>query len=196
MIHPSIYRICASSCGALSSLPLDVVQTKILSGEKDIFKINELKYTFLMTFLFTIQNSVYEFTSFIPNKSIRGTLSGLSASPFYILVEMKKMKNRLGLYPFYKKFIFWLIFREIIVYVTIYNLFMLNIPYSKLLGSLLANGFGFPLKIIAFKNGYPTLNYSYDKIKKTALIEIVKSSIGDSITLYLIYNFPFSPLKI
>jgi hypothetical protein len=196
MIHPSIYRICASSCGALSTLPLDVVQTKILSGEKDIFKINELKWTFLMTFLFTIQNSVYEFTSFIPNKSIRGTLSGLSASPFYILVEMKKMKNRLGLYPFYKKFIFWLTFREIIVYVTIYNLFMLNIPYSKLLASLLANGFGFPLKIIAFKNGYPTLNYSYDKIKKTAVIEIIKSSIGDSITLYLIYNFPFSPLKI
>ena len=196
MIHPTIYRICASSCGALSTLPLDVVQTKILSGEKDIFKINELKWTFLMTFLFTIQNSVFEFTSFIPNKSIRGTLSGLSASPFYILVEMKKMKNRLGLYPFYKKFIFWLTFREIIVYVTIYNLFMLNIPYSKLLGSLLANGFGFPLKIIAFKNGYPTLNYSYDKIKKTAVIEIIKSSIGDSITLYLIYNFPFSPLKI
>ena len=193
MIHPTIYRICASSCGALSTLPLDVVQTKILSGEKDIFKINELKWTFLMTFLFTIQNSVYEFTSFIPNKSIRGTLSGLSASPFYILVEMKKMKNRLGLYPFYKKFIFWLTFREIIVYVTIYNLFMLNIPYSKLLASLLSNGFGFPLKIIAFKNGYPTLNYSYDKIKKTALIEIIKSSIGDSITLYLIYNFPFSP---
>jgi hypothetical protein len=196
MIHPIIYRICASSCGALSSIPLDIVQTKILSGEKDIFKINELKWTFLMTFLFTIQNSVYEFTSFIPNKSIRGTLSGLSASPFYILVEMKKMKNRLGLYPFYKKFIFWLTFREIIVYVTIYNLFMLNIPYSKLLASLLSNGFGFPLKIIAFKNGYPTLNYSYDKIKKTALIEIIKSSIGDSITLYLIYNFPFSPLKI
>jgi hypothetical protein len=146
--------------------------------------------------LFIIQNSVYEFTSFIPNKTIRGTLSGLSASPFYILVEMKKMKNRLGLYPFYKKFIFWLTFREIIVYVTIYNLFMLNIPYSKLLASLLANGFGFSLKIIAFKNGYPTLNYSYDKIKKTALIEIIKSSIGDSITLYLIYNFPFSPLKI
>jgi hypothetical protein len=196
MIHPIIYRICASSCGALSSIPLDIVQTKILSGEKDIFKINELKWTFLMTFLFTIQNSVYDFTSFIPNKSIRGTLSGLSASPFYILVEMKKMKNRLGLYPFYKKFIFWLTFREIIVYVTIYNLFMLNIPYSKLLASLLSNGFGFPLKIIAFKNGYPTLNYSYDKIKKTALIEIIKSSIGDSITLYLIYNFPFSPLKI
>ena len=196
MIHPSIYRICASSCGALSTLPLDVVQTKILSGEKDIFKINELKWTFLITFLFTIQNSVYELTSFIPNKSIRGTLSGLSASPFYILVEMKKMKNRLGLYPFYKKIIFWPTFREIIVYVTIYNLFMLNIPYSKLLASLLSNGFGFPLKIIAFKNGYPTLNYSYDKIKKTALIEIIKSSIGDSITLYLIYNFPFSPLKI
>ena len=196
MIHPSIYRICASSCGSLSTLPLDVVQTKILSGEKDIFKISELKWIFLMTILFTIQNSVYEFTSFIPNKTIRGTLSGLSASPFYILVEMKKMKNRLGIYPFYKKFIFWLTFREIIVYVTIYNLFILNNPYSKLLASLLANGLGFPLKIIACKNGYPTLNYSYDKIKKTAFIEIIKSSIGDSITLYLIYNFPFSPLKI
>lgn len=196
MIHPTIYRICASSCGALYTIPLDVVQTKILSGEKNIFKINELKWTFLMTFLFTIQNSVYEFTKFIPNITIRGILSGLSASPFYILVEMKKTKNRLGIYPFYKKFIFWLTFREIIVYVTIYNLFMLNIPYSKFLASLLANGFGFPLKIIAFKNGYPTLNYSYDKIKKIALIEIIKSSIGDSITLYLIYNFPFSPLKI
>ena len=149
-----------------------------------------------MTFLFTIQNSVYEFTKFIPNITIRGILSGLSASPFYILVEMKKTKNRLGIYPFYKKFIFWLKFREILVYVTIYNLFMLNIPYSKLLASLLANGIGFPLKIFALKNGYPTLNFSYDKIKKTAIIEIIKSSIGDSITLYLIYNFPFSPLKI
>jgi hypothetical protein len=196
MIHPTIYRICASSCGALYTIPLDVVQTKILSGEKNIFKINELKWTFLMTFLFTIQNSVYEFTKFIPNITIRGILSGLSASPFYILVEMKKTKNRLGIYPFYKKFIFWLTFREILVYVTIYNLFMLNIPYSKLLASLLANGIGFPLKIFALKNGYPTLNFSYDKIKKTAIIEIIKSSIGDSITLYLIYNFPFSPLKI
>ena len=128
MIYPTIYRISASSCGALSSIPLDVVQTKILSGEKDIFKISELKWTFLMTFLFTIQNSVYEFTKFIPNKTIRGTLSGLSASPFYILVEIKKMKNRLGIDPFYKKFIFWLTFREILVYVTIYNLFMLIIP--------------------------------------------------------------------
>ena len=196
MIHPTLYRICASSCGALSTLPLDVIQTKTLSGEKDIFKISELKWTLLMTFLFTIQNSVYEFSNFIPNITIRGILSGLSASPFYVLIETKKMKNRLGILPFYKKFIFWLTFREILVYVTIYNLFMLNIPYSKLLASLLANGIGFPLKIFALKNGYPTLNFSYDKIKKTAIIEIIKSSIGDSITLYLIYNFPFSPLKI
>jgi len=195
MIHPTLYRICASSCGALSTLPLDVIQTKTLSGEKDIFKISELKWTLLMTFLFTIQNSVYEFSNFIPNITIRGILSGLSASPFYVLIETKKMKNRLGILPFYKKFIFWLTFREIVVYVTIYNIFILNIPYSKLLASLLANTFGFPFKIIAFKNGYPKMSYSYGKIRKTAIIEIIKSSIGDSITLYLIYNFPFSPIK-
>lgn len=196
MIYPTLYRICASTCGALSSVPLDVAQTKILSGEKNIFKVDELKWTMVITLLFTIQNSVYEFTSFIPNKSIRGTLSGLSASPFYILVEAKKMKSRLGIYPFYKKFALWMTIREILVYVTIYNLFMLNIPYSKFLASLTANGLGFPLKIIAFKQGYPMLNYSYNKIKKTALLEIIKSSIGDSITLYFIYNFYFSPLKI
>lgn len=195
MLLPCIYRICASSCGAISSVPLDVIQTKILSEEKDIFKIEELKWTFIMTLLFSIQNTVFEMTSFIPNKTIRGTLSGLSASPFYLIAEIKKMQSRLGFKPFYKGFVFWLTFREIIVYVTLYNLFMINFPYSKFIAALLANGFGFPFRIIALKQGYPMLNYSNDKIKKTALLEILKSAIGDSITLYLIYNFKFSPIK-
>ena len=196
MIYPTIYRICASSCGALSSVPLDVIQTKILSEQKNIFKIEELKWTLIMTLLFSIQNTVYEMTSFISNKTIRGSLSGLSASPFYLLVEIKKMNCRLGLKPIYKGFVFWLTFREILVYIILYNVFMIKIPYAKFIAALLANSVGFPFKILGFRSGYPMLKFSNDKIKKTAFLEILKSAIGDSITLYLIYNFKYSPIKI
>jgi hypothetical protein len=196
MIHPNIYRICASACGIISGIPLDILQTNIVSEEKVTFKLNELKLIFLTTIIFTSQNIVFEYTRFIPNKSIRGLLSGVTVSPIYILLESSKIKNRLGLYPIYKNIIFWLTFRQILFYITLYNLLYINVRYSKILSPLFANFLGFPLKIIALKKSYPIINYSTNKIKNIAAIEIVKSSFSDCICLYLIYNAPFSPLKI
>jgi hypothetical protein len=191
--YPTLYRLGASSCGALTTIPLDILQTKIISNQTIEFKLEEFKIMFLMTTLFSIQNGVYNWSSFFNNKSLRGALAGLSAAPFYIFLESKKLYSRLGLLPKYKVFIFWITLRQIIVFVTLYNIFDLNIIYAKFISAFLANSFGFPLRILALKQAYPTLNFDLNNIKKTGLLEIIKSSIGDGTTLYLIYNFKYSP---
>lgn len=191
--YPTLYRLCASSCGALTTIPLDILQTKIISNQTIEFKLEEFKIMFLMTALFSIQNGVYNWSSFLNNKSLRGALAGLSAAPFYIFLESKKLYSRLGLLPKYKVFIFWITLRQIIVFVTLYNIFDLNIIYAKFISAFLANSFGFPLRILSLKQAYPTLNFDIKNIKKTGLLEIIKSSIGDGTTLYLIYNFKYTP---
>lgn len=192
-LYPSLYRIGASSCGALTTIPLDILQTKIVSNQPIEFKLEEFKIMFLMTALFSIQNGVYNWCAFLNNKSLRGALAGLSAAPFYIFLESKKLYSRLGLTPKYKNFIFWITIRQIVVFVTLYNTFDLNIMYAKFVSAFFANFFGFPLRILALKQGYPSLNFDIKNIKKTGLLEILKSSIGDGSTLYLIYNFKYSP---
>ena len=192
-LYPILYRIGASSCGALTTIPLDILQTKIVSNQSIEFKLEEFKIMFLMTALFSIQNGVYNWSSFLNNKSLRGALAGLSAAPFYIFLESKKLYSRLNLLPKYKNFIFWITLRQVIVFVTLYNIFELNIVYAKFFSAFLANSFGFPLRILALKQGYPTLKFDLNNIQKTGLLEIVKSSIGDGTTLYLIYNFKYSP---
>lgn len=192
-IYPSLYRIGASSCGALTTIPLDILQTKIISNKPIEFKLDEIKIIFLMTALFSIQNGVYNWSVFLNNKSLRGTLAGLSIVPFYIFLESKKFYSRIGIKPKYKNFIFWITLRQIIVFVTLYNTFELKIKYAKFISAFLANSVGFPLRILALKQGYPSLNFDLKNIKKTGLLEIVKSSIGDGSTLYLIYNFKYSP---
>ena len=195
MINPSLYRIAAASCGAVSIIPLDIMQTKIISNKDVEFKIDEFKWMFYMTLLFSIQNAVYDWSKFINSQTIRGALSGIVASPIYIYLEISKIYSRLNIYPKFKNFAFWITLREIILFVIMYNIFLLNIPYSSFISAFFANGFGFPFKIIAFKKGYHTLTFDSKTIKKTAFIEIIKSSIGDGITLLLIYNFKFSPIK-
>ncbi len=195
-LYPCLYRITAASCGALTSIPLDILQTNILNNNKIIkFNLEELKIFFLMITLFSVQNIIYNWSGFLKNKSYRSILSGLSSVPFYIFLETKKINTRLALYPKYNKLIFWIIVRQIIVFVTLYNIIELNIMYSKFIGALLANSFGFPLRILAIKEAYPSLNLNSNNIKKTGLLEIIKSSLSDGITLYLIYNFKHSPFK-
>lgn len=194
-IHPSLYRIGAASCGALTTIPFDIIQTKIISNKNIEFKIQEFKWIFFITILFFIQNSVYEWSKFINSQTIRGTLSGIAASPIYLYLEIRKINCRIGIFPKFNKFCLWIILREIIVFVTMYNIFLLNIPYSKFISAFLANAFGFPIKIIALKKGYPSLLINYNSIKKMCILEIIKSSLGDGLTLVLIYNCKFSPLK-
>jgi len=194
-IYPSLYRIGAASCGALTTIPFDIMQTKVVSNEDIEFKLEEFKWMFFMTALFAIQNSVYDWSKFIYSQTIRGTLSGIVASPIYIYLEMRKINSRIGLYPKIKQFALWITLREIIVFVTMYNIFLLKIPCAKFISAFLANSLGFPLRVLAFKKAYPTLTFDNKSIKKTAILEIIKSSIGDGLTLVLIYNCKFSPIK-
>ena len=194
-IYPSLYRIGAASCGALTTIPFDIMQTKVVSNQNIEFKLEEFKWMFFMTALFAIQNSVYDWSKFINSQTIRGALSGIVASPIYIYLEMQKINSRIGLYPKIKQFTLWITLREIIVFVTMYNIFLLKIPCAKFISAFLANSLGFPLRILAFKKAYPTLTFDNKSIKKTAILEIIKSSIGDGLTLILIYNCKFSPIK-
>ena len=194
-IYPSLYRIGAASCGALTTIPFDFMQTIVISNHNIEFKLEEFKWIFFMTLLFTIQNSVYDSSKFINSQTIRGILSGIVASPIYIYLEMQKIYSRIGVYPEIKKFSLWITLREIIVFITMYNIFLLNIPYAKFISAFLANSFGFPLKVIAFKKAYTKLTFDSKSIKKTAILEIIKSSLGDGLSLALIYNCKFSPIK-
>ena len=185
-IYQPLSTIFASSCGALTTVPFDILQTKILSNKSIDLSLQELKFVLFMSILFSIQNNVYVKTSFLNNNFIRGSLAGLSTVPFYILLESKKINLRLGIYPTYKKFIFLITIRQLVVFVTLYSVLELNIFYKNFISALLANSFGFPLRILALKQAYPILNLNFNNIIKTGLLEIFKSSIGDSTSLYLL----------
>lgn len=85
--------------------------------------------------------------------------------------------------------------RSIVVYVTMYNIFILNIPYAKFVAGFMANFMGFPLKLICMSKSYPIIKLDMIKIKKIGLLEVIKSGIGDGLTLYLIYGLKYSPIK-
>lgn len=94
MINPFLYRVACASCGGLSVLPLDVLQTKILTNETLQFNPEEFKWLIFMPSVFALQNTVYNWAHFIPNQIIRGSLAGLAASPPYIFLEIKKIYTR------------------------------------------------------------------------------------------------------
>ena len=193
--YPSLYRICASSCGILTTIPLDMLETKIVTNKPINFKSDQFKIIFLTIALFSLQNTIYNWTCFLKNKTIQGILVGLTTTPLYIFLESKKLYLRIGLKPKYKKFVFWIILRQLALFITLYNVFELNIKYIKFFSPILSNTIALPIRILAVKSGYPALNLDFKNIKKMGLIEIIKSSIRDGTTLYLIYNFKYSPLK-
>ena len=194
-INPILYKFCTSACGGLLTIPLDVVQTKIISTEKVEFNLNEFKWILFMPFVFVIQNGAYMNTIRISNQIIRGIIAGIAAAPLYIFLEIKKYESRLNLLPKMNVFIFWMTLRSMLVYGTMYNIFMLNIPYAKLTAGLIANFMGFPFRLISMSKSYPNIKLDVNSIKKTGLLEVIKSGIGDGLTLYLIYGLKYSPIK-
>ena len=193
-INPYIYRVCSASCGALSTLPIDIIQTSVLTQKNVTLRVNELPLMLIMSNLFAIQNTVYSLTKCIPNISFRGFLAGLSISPFVIFIQSKKYYYRFGMYPIYKKFIFWTTLREIVFYISLYNLYRSNIYFSLFFAPLISNIIAYFFRIISIKKSYIQLNITSQNIFYASIIEIIKSSISDSITFYLIYNYKFSPL--
>lgn len=195
-MYPTLYKLCSSACGGLSTLPLDVIQTKIMSTEKVEFNMNEFKWIGLMPLVFVMQNAAYTNSNKINSELIKGTIAGLVASPLYIFLEIKKYQTRLKILPKMKEFIFWMTLREVVVYITLYSIFMLNIPYAKFVAGFMANLLGFPLRIICMSKSYPIIKTDMNSIKKTGILEVIKSGLGDGLTLYLIYGFRYSPVKV
>ena len=66
-IYQPLSTIFASSCGALTTIPFDILQIKILSNKSIDFSLQELKFVLFMSLLFSIQNNVYVKTSFLNN---------------------------------------------------------------------------------------------------------------------------------
>lgn len=186
--HSTLYKLSASSCGALVTIPFDILQTKAMCNKNIELKLDEFKYMFYMVLLFTLQSIVYDSSKFIKSKMLRGALSGLASSPIYIYVERKKLESRLQIYPKIKNLLFWITIRQTLLFITLYNVINSNIPYSKFLSAFFANLIGFPLRLIALKKSYNNLNIDYSCLKKTCILEILKSTFGDGITLTLIYK--------
>ena len=183
-----LYKVTCATCGGLSTLPIDMLQTKILTNSSINFNLNELKYMFAMCNVFAFQNIVYNNSNFILNKLLRGIFTAFIISPSVIYLKMQKYYNRLNILPKYKYFIFFTFLREILFYSILYSLYISNLKYNKFLGPLIANFLVFPLKVLNVKYSYKKFNIKTYNIKYTALIEILKSSIGDIIALFLIYN--------
>ena len=192
--YPIIYRTYCSTCGAISILPLDIFQSKIISNKPITIKLSELKWISLVSLIFVTQYTIYNSTHFINNQSIRGLLAGLGASPIYIILEIKKYYSRFEIHPVYKNIIIWLTLREICFYITIYSFYNYDFKYIKFVSIIAANTIGFPLKMLALKKSYKKININKKTIKKLACIEIFKSSIGDSITYFLINNYELKKL--
>jgi len=187
-ITPYLYKVSCASCGGLSTLPIDILQTKILTNSSINVNFNELKYMFAMCNIFAFQNIIYDNSNFIFNKSLRGIFAGFIITPSVVYFKMKQYYNRLNILPKYKYFIILTFLREILFYSILYTLYASNLKYNKFLAPLIANSFAFPIKVLTIKYSYKTFNIKTSNIKYSALIEILKSAIGDSITLFLIYK--------
>ena len=64
-LYPSLYRIVSCSCGSLTTIPFDLLQTKIISNKQIEFKLEEFKFLFFMVLLFSLQNEIYNLCFFI-----------------------------------------------------------------------------------------------------------------------------------
>ncbi len=190
IIKPYIHKVICSSCGGISTLPLDILQTKILTNKNIEFTSKEFKYLFLMCNIFAFQNLIYDLNKYFYNNAIKGALSGLIISPFVTYIDMKKYHCRLKIKPNYKNFISISILREIVFYSLLYNLYFSNIKYIQILSPLITNIIAYPIKIYKLKKSYNII-INNKNIKLSILLEILKSSIGDCIALFLINNFKF-----
>lgn len=190
-IKPTLIRVGCASCGALTTLPIDFFQTKMITGENIQFNIKEFGLLFLMSNIFAFQNYIYHFFKFIPNHTIRGSIAAISISPAVIYIKLQKFNSRLSIKPIYKNFIALTIIREILFYSSLYTLYMKKFYNYLFISPLIANIIVFPMKFLIFKYSYPSININTDlnNIKNSAIIEIIKSTLGDSIALYLLFKF-------
>ena len=190
IIKPLLYKIGCSACGMLTTLPIDIIQTEIMSNKIISFEFSEIKLGLVMTFMFALQNEIHSRMYRINSKLLRGLISGTFVAPVYSYIQKARFETRLKINIQNINVLYILLtIRSILFYTILYsNLNNVNNILRVLYASIVANVATYPLKIIAFKNCYPYIYISNNQIIQTYLIEILKNILGDSVSLYLIYN--------
>ena len=184
--NPVIYRYICTAGSSLLTLPLDIVQVKIISTDNIVIDVAEFKWLLLFPLILTSQNIVYSRLSCIKNIICRGALAGAITSPIYAYLETRKMYSRLHIFPNYNIYARIIFLRQALLFAILYKIGSLNIPHATFLSALIANAVGFPLKMFALKNSYPIFEINKKTIKIVGLLEIIKTSISDGLALLLI----------
>lgn len=188
LINPIAYKLGSSICAGLAVLPLDIIQTNMMSSKKVEFHMEEFKWVLLMPLVFLLQNTAYTMSIRLNNQALRGAIAGILTSPFYIFLQAKKFKSRFKLMPNMKPFILWMTLRQMILYASLYSIYKINIPYAKFVAGIVANTGVYPIRYLCMSNSYSLIKTDTNTIKKIAVLEIIKSGLGDGIALYLIYG--------
>ena len=184
-LNPIISKFCCASCSAFSIIPLDVIQTKLITNKNIEFKLIEFKWIILSALIFTIQNNFYNWCKFIPYFSLRGALSGLLISPIYIYLESNKLYSRTNIIAEMKIFSIILLIRQIVFYTILYRLLIIKFQHINYITAFICNAIGYSIKTFAFYKSCPNLKLNYISIRNAAFIEILKSSLGDGFSICL-----------
>lgn len=184
-LNPIILKFCCASGSGITIIPLDVIQTKLITNKNIEFKLIEFKWILLSATIFTIQNNFYNWSKFIPYFSLRGAISGLLISPIYVYLESNKLYSRTNIIAEMKIFTIILVIRQVIFYTILYRLLIINYQHINYIAAFICNAIGYPIKIFAFYKSCPNLKLNYISIRNAAFIEILKSSLGDGFALCL-----------
>ena len=188
LINPIAYKLGSSICGGLAVLPLDIIQTNMMTTKKVEFHMEEFKWLLLMPMVFLLQNTAYTRTVRLNNHAVRGVIAGVVSSPFYIFLQAKKFESRFKLMPDMRPFILWMTLRQMILYASLYSIYMMNIPYAKFVAARIASTGVYPIRYMCMSKSYSMIKTDANTVKKIAVLEIIKSGLGDGIALYLIYS--------
>ena len=160
----------------------------MMTTKKVEFHMEEFKWLLLMPMVFLLQNTAYTRTVRLNNHAVRGVIAGVVSSPFYIFLQAKKFESRFKLMPDMRPFILWLTLRQMILYASLYSIYMMNIPYAKFVAGLIANTGVYPIRYMCMSKSYSMIKTDANTVKKIAVLEIIKSGLGDGIALFLIYS--------
>ena len=187
-LQPILYKYLSTTTSSLVTLPLDIIQKKTISITPVEFNFSEFKWVLLWTLILTSQNIVYNELSYIQNIAFRGALSGILITPLYIYFEINKMYDLLKIFPDYLTYINIILFRQTVFFSLLYKISSLNILYSTFISAFIANTFDFPIKLYALYKSYSIFQINKDKLNILIFLQIIKTSISDGLSLYLINN--------
>ena len=194
-MNPILYQYICTTSSNLLTLPLDIVQTKVIAPQNTTFNLDELKWLALFPLIFTSQNIVYNNLFNIKNIFLRGAAAGIITTPIYTYLETSKINSRINQIPDYNVFICLILIRQAIFYSLLYQISVFNIPNATFIAALVANLIGFPIKLYTLIKSYSVFVVNKKTIIISSLIEIFKASISDGSSLFLMYTPSFSPLN-